>query len=427
MIITFYSYKGGVGRTQLLANMAAYYCYNLKKRVLLIDWDLDAPGLHNYFGINPNSIGKGLMDIFFEYIAYMRQNNYVTEETISKHHLFPNDSHILKPVDDTDSCIHLLAAGNYDNEYFKKINSFDWNEFYDDYDGKIFIELLKDHLKKQNYDYILIDSRTGVNDYSGICNIQIPDMNVLVLAPTNPNFEGVLRMATNIISSPYTQKYRRNTIILPILSRVDGSSDFYEEFKERFFTDFDFLVRKLTHLVQFKNKTDEFYRNTRLMYAYKVAAGENLLFDKIQTIKKIELTEKYTYIADLIEDINNIIFLNRKESGKILNPLLETNALKQLAQKQYDNRQFELAIANYEQVLQRDESDHSTMFSLAEIYKELGRPYDAIDLYSKSIDVIFRYSPEDKAMLAQTYNRIGTIYQSLGEDEKALKFLNIGN
>jgi MinD-like ATPase involved in chromosome partitioning or flagellar assembly len=49
MIISFYSYKGGVGRTQLVANLAAYLCYYQAKKVLVIDWDLEAPGLEVYF------------------------------------------------------------------------------------------------------------------------------------------------------------------------------------------------------------------------------------------------------------------------------------------------------------------------------------------------------------------------------------------
>jgi MinD-like ATPase involved in chromosome partitioning or flagellar assembly len=46
-IITFYSYKGGTGRTMALANLAWVLASNDKK-VLLIDWDLEAPGLHRY-------------------------------------------------------------------------------------------------------------------------------------------------------------------------------------------------------------------------------------------------------------------------------------------------------------------------------------------------------------------------------------------
>src|SRR5262245_42486029 len=46
-IVTFYSYKGGTGRTMALANIAWILATN-GKRVLVIDWDLEAPGLHRY-------------------------------------------------------------------------------------------------------------------------------------------------------------------------------------------------------------------------------------------------------------------------------------------------------------------------------------------------------------------------------------------
>src|SRR4051812_6902216 len=47
-IVTFYSYKGGVGRTFALANIAVLLARR-GKRVLIMDWDLEAPGLHRYF------------------------------------------------------------------------------------------------------------------------------------------------------------------------------------------------------------------------------------------------------------------------------------------------------------------------------------------------------------------------------------------
>jgi MinD-like ATPase involved in chromosome partitioning or flagellar assembly len=42
-IVTFYSYKGGVGRTMAMANAGAFLAAAGKK-VLLVDWDLEAPG-----------------------------------------------------------------------------------------------------------------------------------------------------------------------------------------------------------------------------------------------------------------------------------------------------------------------------------------------------------------------------------------------
>ena len=50
-VITFYSYKGGTGRTMSLANVACLLAERLGKEanILLVDWDLEAPGLHRFF------------------------------------------------------------------------------------------------------------------------------------------------------------------------------------------------------------------------------------------------------------------------------------------------------------------------------------------------------------------------------------------
>ena len=51
-IITFYSYKGGTGRSMALANVGYLLARQMEpgsRGVLMIDWDLEAPGLHRYF------------------------------------------------------------------------------------------------------------------------------------------------------------------------------------------------------------------------------------------------------------------------------------------------------------------------------------------------------------------------------------------
>src|SRR5450432_2922119 len=47
-VVTFYSYKGGTGRTMALANVAWILASN-GKQVLVVDWDLESPGLHKFF------------------------------------------------------------------------------------------------------------------------------------------------------------------------------------------------------------------------------------------------------------------------------------------------------------------------------------------------------------------------------------------
>jgi Mrp family chromosome partitioning ATPase len=69
-IITFYSYKGGTGRSMALANVG-WLLASSGYRVLLVDWDLEAPGLHRYlhpFLPDPDlARDVGLIDFVLEF------------------------------------------------------------------------------------------------------------------------------------------------------------------------------------------------------------------------------------------------------------------------------------------------------------------------------------------------------------------------
>ena len=68
MIVTFYSYKGGVGRSMAMANVADILARR-GARVLMIDFDLEAPGLEQYFQIHQPSARRhlGLLDLLLEF------------------------------------------------------------------------------------------------------------------------------------------------------------------------------------------------------------------------------------------------------------------------------------------------------------------------------------------------------------------------
>ena len=47
-IYTFYSFKGGVGRSMALANVAALLA-KWGYSVLVVDWDIEAPGIERFY------------------------------------------------------------------------------------------------------------------------------------------------------------------------------------------------------------------------------------------------------------------------------------------------------------------------------------------------------------------------------------------
>ncbi|QQZ52444.1 hypothetical protein IFE09_00070 [Streptomyces microflavus] len=55
----------------------------------------------------------------------------------------------------------------------QRVNSFDWHSFYNRLGGGAFIDSLREQMARA-YDYVLIDSRTGLSDTSGVCTIQLP-------------------------------------------------------------------------------------------------------------------------------------------------------------------------------------------------------------------------------------------------------------
>lgn len=213
-IITFYSYKGGVGRTMALANVAVILS-QWGYKTLMIDWDLEAPGLENflknYINIKKVSKKKGLIDI----LDPDSPKNYLWQDLL-----------IPVNVPDGKEPLHLLTVGDRSNDYFNKVRNFDINIFYEEKDGGNFIEKLRSQWKDA-YDFILVDIRTGITDIGGICTIQLPDVLVLFFTATEMGFNGILDVAKRAVQAQQSLPFDRFKLIsLPIPARFDTLTEF---------------------------------------------------------------------------------------------------------------------------------------------------------------------------------------------------------
>jgi cellulose biosynthesis protein BcsQ len=239
-IITFYSYKGGTGRSMVLANvgylLSASREYG-RKRVLLIDWDLEAPGLERFFTGNNKPDGLGLIDYLTD-MAELYGNQAPgarLPESMARH---PEAIAIFKEgirkyplrryVTYIEGDLHLMHAGHRsiggtarEDEYWEKVREFNWDAFYRNY-GSFFTHF-REMLMNQ-YDYVLIDSRTGLTDIGGICTRVMPEKLVLIFAPNHQNIEGVSRVALKSISYRKASRDPRSLTIFPVASRIDASA-----------------------------------------------------------------------------------------------------------------------------------------------------------------------------------------------------------
>lgn len=206
-IITFYSYKGGTGRSMTLANVA-WILASTGKRVLVIDWDLEAPGLHRYFSpflVDRNlASSEGVIDFVIDFATEAmtppQEGEVVAPDWYVEHADLARLAASLEwegwdfPGDGT---LDLVSAGCQGPSYSTRVNTFDWQSFYDRHGGGVFLETVKEKLREE-YDYILLDSRTGVSDTSGICTVQMPDILVVCFTLNNQSIEGASAIASSV-------------------------------------------------------------------------------------------------------------------------------------------------------------------------------------------------------------------------------------
>jgi len=178
-VTTFYSYKGGVGRTMALINVASLLAKE-GKRVLLVDFDLEAPGIPSFDLFQAAGKRPGIVD----YVCAFRDSGKAPDVA----------DFIVECGGDDKPSIWLMPAGRHTQAgYAEKLYSIDWKDLYDNHDGFLMFEDMRFQWERHpaNFDYVLIDSRTGHTDVGGICTRQLPDSVVVMFLPNAQNIEGL--------------------------------------------------------------------------------------------------------------------------------------------------------------------------------------------------------------------------------------------
>lgn len=184
--VTFYSFKGGVGRTMALVNVAALLA-EAGNKVLLVDFDLEAPSLPSYGVLKGGRGRSGILDYIESYRADLvapNANEFIVECPIGKQE---------------GRSVWLMPAGRSEKPaYSDQLNRMDWERLYTEQSGFLMFEDLKEQWRQAGFDYVLIDSRTGYTDVSGICTRQLPDTVVIMFMPTAQNIDGLAPIVSGI-------------------------------------------------------------------------------------------------------------------------------------------------------------------------------------------------------------------------------------
>jgi len=327
-IITFYSYKGGTGRTMALANVACLLAKitKVKNRVLMIDWDLEAPGLHRFFSTkfkkrygtdccnNQDFISQpGLIEFFRDKRKAILKNpsfkNILSEEETKE---------ILESLDLSKYILQsdipnlsFIKAGAFDENYSSRVNTFDWEGFY--IKVPLFFKLLAEKLTKL-YKYILIDSRTGLTDTSGICTMLMPEYLVVVFTPNKQSLSNLPSLIVDAATFRKASDDFRPLIVYPLPSRIEiAENDLrklwrYGNRKKKvdgYQNLFENLFREIYDLSDSECKLDKYFDDIQIQHLPRYAYGEEIAVLEKHSKDRLSITQSYeNFTKRLFESIN---------------------------------------------------------------------------------------------------------------------------
>ena len=230
-IVTFYSYKGGMGRSTHLALTATYLARKHSKKIVIIDCDFEAPGFTNFFLEEPNARNykDGLIEYFsdkqFDDSIYLNQYSWEVSKEFSG-----------------NGEIRIIPAGNlspeseFDNNqffhtpienYLEGLSRFDLSST--DYIVKQFESLINDVNEQFKPDAIFIDSRTGFTDVFGITALQLSSQVVGFFnnsVQTEPGLFQFINSIQEVLKS-------KENYSIPIIINAFSDDLMFDEFRQK--------------------------------------------------------------------------------------------------------------------------------------------------------------------------------------------------
>ena len=172
MIFTFYGFKGGVGRTLALVHAASILSSTrgpYGNRVLVMDLDLEAPSVFLHFPPpDPALAQRGFVELMLDYLTQERDAAWLSEE-------------LAKTVYRVSDDLFVFPSGDYtSSRYLEGVQRLG------EAHAAGFFSALKDACQSL-YDYVLIDSRTGLAEVAAAATILLGDALVACFRPNQAN------------------------------------------------------------------------------------------------------------------------------------------------------------------------------------------------------------------------------------------------
>lgn len=220
-ILTFYSFKGGVGRTTALAAFAVQRAW-IGERVAVIDADLDAPGIGSLLAADENGTTArwGVVDYILE-----KKFNHID---------FRDYYHACRRENVTGAGeILVIPAGRLDENYLWKLSRLDIELYANNPREHIFYRLLEDVRENLKPDWILIDVRAGLAVPAGVLAGGFAHLNVIFGTSSEQSWRG-LKLIIERLGVQNIRAERSQADLILVQAMVPRDPDLAKKSREEF-------------------------------------------------------------------------------------------------------------------------------------------------------------------------------------------------
>ena len=321
------------------------------RKVLLVDFDLETPGLDTLEAVKPKKTAPGIVDFVRRYLDTGQAPEVA--EFLEK----------CPEIGDDGGELWLMPAGASKSNYAESFRQIDWGNLYEQRNGFILFEDLKAQWKEVlQPDYVLIDSRTGHTDVGGICTRQLPDSVAMLFFPNEQNLTGLTKVVADIRSE--SEEPRGKQIHLHfIMSNVPDLDD-----------EDQILEKKI---IAFQKKL-QFERDPLIVHRYdSLSLLNQVVFTKDRP--RSRLAEEYRQIVQEIvrqnlEDREGALEYLKKSERDVHSNSLRNESSEEENQKQLDK------------IRNLHDSDGEVLFRLGVLKQELWEPKQAASLFGRATE-----------------------------------------
>ncbi|MGD8406190.1 MAG: MinD/ParA family protein [Anaerolineales bacterium] len=166
-IVSIHSFRGGTGKSNVTANLAAQVTL-AGKRVGIVDTDIQSPGIHALFGLDETNMGNTLNDFLHDKCT-IQEVAFSVGDNPEQHPQLAG------------KLLWLFPASIRGREISKILR--------EGFDVNLLNTGLQTLMSEFELDYLFIDTHPGLNEET-LLSIAISDLLLVILRPDQQDFQG---------------------------------------------------------------------------------------------------------------------------------------------------------------------------------------------------------------------------------------------